>query len=461
MTFRVFVALLVTLAISACATVGSQDLDGARRGATRGQVYYLPKVVFIVGVRADPARNDLVFEAHPYYVADVAAGPLVLNHTQGWFTDDDVKTPVDDRGLLQTIDVTFDSRADAIFQNLGTLAAQTALTTNFIVSDVVDPADPNDLAVSAALITNALHAWGEQGRPEGQTRDQAQAFDRTLPGRAARTAISLEWTWEGDARTSAPLAVQAGPPPAALAGAPDGACVEGVCVRAPRPGRFRLYRDGVLVGAYQASIPNRAPRTVIPIQGGVFADRTVQVQFDNGMPTQVHRDGGNEIEGGVTSVVGGVTAFFTATANNIQGETARMNADTNRIRARAQRAEALRAEAAGAVPAAASASSDQSNNSQSSGQSSAGQTTDQSNSGAAPAPSAGQQRRTEPSNGAPNPEPGAATATNRSSGAEPNAATNTRRPEHSSGLDTWVISLFGPASTTTQRENGQRRRLNP
>lgn len=486
MWIKSLLLIVAAITISGCATVGSHDLNSAAQATTRGQVYYLPKVVFIVGIHPNAANDDLVFEAHPYYVADIAAGPLVLRHTQGWFTEDEVKTPIDQRSLMQTVDFTANSRADVIFRNIGVLAAQRALTTNYITSDVVDPADPYDLARSAVLMNAGLQEWGAQARPEASASAQEmRAYRRSLAGRAAAMNVALDWTWEGETRsaeTPNPTTVPRAAPPGPVAGAPAGACAIGVCVRAARPGRLRLYRNGVLVGAYQASIPNRAPRTVIPVQGGVFANRSVKIEFDNGLPVQVQAHGGNELEGAVTAAVDTVASFGTATVDRVRGRTALYNDDTARIRARAQRAQALRTEAAGQVPDAPAApgagsgqnpapssqqsgqtpeqpidqtqgSNGQDANSQSANGNNAGATHDQTNTNGA--------RQQAGANQATQANRASETNTNTqdaTAGGDPaGAGGNVRSAEGLTGLDTWVISLTGPRVPTASGQTGASR----
>ncbi|AQR61650.1 hypothetical protein BZG35_08290 [Brevundimonas sp. LM2] len=363
-------AALVMSALVATSACASLTADPAANGAnSAGQPYYLPMVTLEVALAVNESDNNASLTVLPGYVADTAAGALTLARRPGLFSADTIEIKVNDQGLLTSGTAAFDSRAPetatAAGQVIGRL--ESGVSFRILSSEAFDPTNATERDAAAAQLSAALRDWagreraepvpGEvvapRGAPAPTAAERAAATERAA-ARAARrrhldevtrTRVGFEWSWVGSDVMSASSACGAG---------------AGVCVRAPRPGRLRVYRcesaperpapascgreTGILLGTYAMTVPNGAPSVAVPVQGGVFADTDHTLTLSNGMLTGYRSVRGNELEGLATSagnlltgIAKGALDGLTSDRGLIEAETARITAQTAQLEALAKR----------------------------------------------------------------------------------------------------------------------------
>lgn len=350
-------------AMAGCASIGTNSVTGQR--ANVGQPYFLPKAEFVVALGA-PATNNATLAFDVAMIADTDAGQLHLHRNAGVLSSDTVDVKVGDNQLLTSVSTTFDSRAPEIATGLGEIIGRLegAVGANVLTSDSFDPTTDADRAAAAGRLSLALSDWAIRERrlltaqptaasrlaatPSATDRAQAEATDLKRVNRlafleeAARAAIGLDWSWEG-----------AAPSPGGSTASAN--CKGSICVRAPRPGRLRVFRclgdtvpptacsassGGVLVATFRANIPNDAPSSSIPVYGGVFADVTHTLVLSNGV-LQSHKSvRSNELEGLVTSVGNLLGGIVKGVVDGVSGEQQIIEAQTKRINAQTARLEA-------------------------------------------------------------------------------------------------------------------------
>ncbi|WP_135213199.1 hypothetical protein [Vitreimonas flagellata] len=359
MLVRMIFASVALAALGACASVNSHTVGDAQ---ARGVAYSLPTVTFnlkLIGVTdAEQFDTNVMLGVEPEYAVDTRAGALALDYSPGLLSQDTVNIEVDNHGLLRTFSGQYNSRAVQTFTALGRvigLAPEAGAGEPYdISSEVVDPSDPADLSNGAAVLTRAMQDWAARRYANLGSAPAPQR--RRLYRAAFMTSFGLEWRWLGDAAPALPAAPVARLP---------AACGAGVCARPLRQGRLIVWRcgpvtpprgldpatatprpqdcnhtNGVQISATALSIPNNAPSVRLPVNGGLFADRTRNVGLVNGMVVDFDATGGSEAEGVLTSIGSALVAIPAGAVERVRGEanvlkeqTALVNAQTGLVRA--------------------------------------------------------------------------------------------------------------------------------
>lgn len=357
MHIRAFALAALSL-LGACATVGTTSVS-ATAPHGNGVPYYLPKVLLHIQLAGFTAPNNNVsIGIEPRYVADAGAGALTLGYSGSLFTADTVALIPNAQGLLTSVTLQSDSRAAEAFESLGTLAGSLqggAVGTLTFTEDTLDPTNATELRNASLAFSRALQDWAVRSPTAG-----ANAERLNFLATAAHASIGLEWVWDASLPgVTTPPAINRGD------------CGRGVCVRAARPGRLRVWRcgapvtaqnrnerapaaapassdatcgssNGVLIGSYALAIPNDGPSVFIPVQGGVFADTNHAISLRNGMVREYRTVRASELEGFGTSAVGFVTAQARAVASGLETETARVRSQIALTNARADLVRAQR-----------------------------------------------------------------------------------------------------------------------
>jgi hypothetical protein len=124
-------------------------------------------------------------------------------------------------------------------------------------------------------------------------------------------------------------------------------CGGGVCVRAQRPGRLRVFRcqqpaggsrcggsDRVSFGTYVVSIPNGSRSVSLPVSGGIFADNEHALTLRNGVLVSSRRVTGAELQGAFNAAGELIGAFTAGALSATQSREAQIEAETELLRAR-------------------------------------------------------------------------------------------------------------------------------